>query len=183
MGMDVKQIARAIAALIIKVAAAVLVVLFIYRLALSAYTFGFRIFAEKPVSEGEGITVSVAITQEDDVRDIGQKLYDKGLIRSTRLFYFQEMFSNYHGIEKPGVYELSTGMTVEEMLEEISKGMPEGSDWSGYVEPEPEDGDAGAEDADGEGGAAGEDAGGADDNTDDGGGGDAGDGVSLPEEE
>lgn len=123
--MDIKQIIRGIAALIIKVAVAVLVVLLIYRLALSAYTFGYRIFAEEPMTEGEGITVSIAVTEEDDVRSLGQKLYDKGLIRSTRLFYFQELFSNYHGIEQPGVYELNTSMTVEEMLEEISSGMPE----------------------------------------------------------
>ena len=114
--MDAKQIIRGIAALVIKAAVAVLVVLLVYRLALSAYSFGYRIFA-----------VSVAVTEEDDVRSLGQKLYDKGLIRSTRLFYFQEMFSNYHGIEKPGVYELNTSMTVEEMLEKISEGMPEGN--------------------------------------------------------
>lgn len=123
--MDAKQIIRGMAALIIKVAVAVLVVLLIYRLALSAYTFGYRIFAEEPMTEGEGITVSVAVTEEDDVRSLGQKLYDKGLIRSTRLFYFQELLSNYHGIEQPGVYELNTSMTVEEMLGKISEGMPE----------------------------------------------------------
>lgn len=122
--MDVKQIIRGIAALVIKVAVAVLIVFLVYRLALSAYTFGYRIFAEEPMAEGEGVTVSVAVTEEDDVRSLGQKLYDKGLIRSTRLFYFQELLSNYHGIEQPGVYELSTGMTVEEMLEKISEGMP-----------------------------------------------------------
>ncbi|MBD5531411.1 MAG: endolytic transglycosylase MltG [Lachnospiraceae bacterium] len=123
--MDVKQIIRGIAALVIKVAVMVLVVFFIYRLALSAYTFGYRIFAEEPMTQGEGVTVSVAVTEEDDVRSLGQKLYDKGLIRSTRLFYFQELLSNYHGIEQPGVYELNTSMTVEEMLEKISEGMPE----------------------------------------------------------
>lgn len=148
--MDAKQIIRAIAALVIKVAVAVLVVLLIYRLALAAYTFGFRIFAEEPISEGEGITVSVAITEEDDVRDIGRKLYDKGLIRSTRLFYFQELFSNYHGIEQPGVHELSTSMTVEEMLEELSK-VPEGSSGSDVTIPTPfptdEPDAAGADDA------------------------------------
>lgn len=170
--MDAKQIAKGLATLVIKVAVAVLIVLLIYRLALEAYTFGFRIFAEKPIAaEGEGITVSVAITQEDSVKDIGQKLYDKGLIRSTRLFYFQEMFSNYHGIEKPGVYELSTAMTVEEMLEEISKGMPEDGSLSDYAYP------AAGSNQNGSGGS-----GDTNDNTE-GGGGDAGVDISLPDEE
>lgn len=169
--MDAKQIAKGLATLVIKVAVAVLIVLLIYRLALEAYTFGFRIFAEKPIAEGEGITVSVAITQEDSVKDIGQKLYDKGLIRSTRLFYFQEMFSNYHGIEKPGVYELSTAMTVEEMLGEISKGMPEDGSLSDYSFP------AAGSNQNGSGGS-----GDTDDNTESGGS-DAGMDISLPDEE
>lgn len=123
--MDVKQIARSLAAVVIKIAVAVLVVVLVYKLALSAYSFGFRVFAEKPMSEGEGITVTVSFMEGDTVRDLGQKLYDQGLIRDTKLFYFQELFSDYHGLEQPGVYQLSTSMTVEEMLGKIAEGMPE----------------------------------------------------------
>ncbi len=123
--MDGKQIARSLAAGVIKMAVAVLVVLLVYKLAVSAYTFGFRIFAEKPMTEGEGITVTVVYSETDSIKDLGQKLYDQGLIRDTRLFYFQELFSDYHGLAKPGVYQLNTSMTVEEMMEIIAAGMPE----------------------------------------------------------
>lgn len=118
--MDGKQVARSLAAFVIKIAVAVLVVLLVYRLAVSAYTFGFRIFAEKPMTEGAGVTVTVAVTEDDSVKDLGQKLYDMGLIRDTGLFYFQELFSDYHGMVLPGVYQLNTSMTVEEMLEKMS---------------------------------------------------------------
>ena len=47
-------------------------------------------------------------------------LEEKGLIRDAKLFYFQEMFSEYKGELKPGVYELSTGMTPYEMMEIMS---------------------------------------------------------------
>lgn len=123
--MDVKQMARSMAGGVIKLAVAVLVVLLVYKLALSAYTFGFRVFAEKPMTEGEGITVTVVYSETDNIKDLGQKLYDQGLIRDARLFYFQEMFSDYHGLAQPGVYQLNTSMTVEEMLAVIAAGMPE----------------------------------------------------------
>lgn len=120
--MDGKQMARSLAATVIKLAVAVLVVLLVYKLAVSAYTFGFRIFAEKPMTEGDGITVTVVYSETDSIRDLGQKLYDQGLIRDTKLFYYQEMFSDYHGIEQPGVYQLNTSMTVEEMLGVMAAG-------------------------------------------------------------
>lgn len=120
--MDGKQMARTLAATVIKLAVAVLVILLVYKLAVSAYTFGFRIFAEKPMTEGDGITVTVVYSETDSIRDLGQKLYDQGLIRDTKLFYYQEMFSDYHGIEQPGVYQLNTSMTVEEMLGVMAAG-------------------------------------------------------------
>ena len=94
--MDGKQVARSLAAAVIKLAVAVLVVLLVYKIAVSAYTFGFRIFAEKPMTEGEGITVTVVYSETDSIKDLGQKLYDQGLIRDTKLFYFQEMFLENH---------------------------------------------------------------------------------------
>ena len=123
--MDGKQVARSLPAAVIKLAVAVLVVLLVYKIAVSAYTFGLRICAEKPMTEGEGITVTVVYSETDSIKDLGQKLYDQGLIRDTKLFYFQEMFSDYHGIEQPGVYQLNTSMTVEEMLEVIAAGTGE----------------------------------------------------------
>ncbi len=123
--MNGKSIARGVAAFAVRASLLVLVVVAIYKLTCFAYDYGYRIFAEPPMTEGEGITVTVSYMEDDSVSDLGQKLYDQGLIRDTRLFYFQEMFSNYHGILQPGVYELNTSMTVEEMLGVMSLGMGE----------------------------------------------------------
>ena len=61
-----------------------------------------------------GVFISV------DGNRTGDILEEKGLIRDAKLFYFQEMFSEYKGELKPGVYELSTGMTPYEMMEIMS---------------------------------------------------------------
>ncbi len=105
---------------IFKIAIALAVVILIYNLGLKAYDFGYRIFAEEPVELGTGRTVSVSIVEGKSVSEIGEILEEKGLIRDAKLFYFQEMFSEYKGELKPGVYELSTGMTPYEMMEIMS---------------------------------------------------------------
>lgn len=105
---------------IFKIAVTLAVVILIYNLGLKAYDFGYRIFAEEPVELGTGRTVSVSIVEGKSVSEIGEILEEKGLIRDAKLFYFQEMFSEYKGELKPGVYELSTGMTPYEMMEIMS---------------------------------------------------------------
>ncbi len=105
---------------ILKIAIALAVVLLIYNLGLKAYDFGYRVFAEEPMELGTGRTVSVSIVEGKSVSEIGEILEEKGLIRDAKLFYFQEMLSEYRGELKPGVYELSTGMTPYEMMEIMS---------------------------------------------------------------
>ncbi|MBO5326400.1 MAG: endolytic transglycosylase MltG [Lachnospiraceae bacterium] len=105
---------------IFKIAVTLAIVILIYNLGLKAYDFGYRIFAEEPVELGTGRTVSVSIVEGKSVSEIGDILEEKGLIRDAKLFYFQEMFSEYKGELKPGVYELSTGMTPYEMMEIMS---------------------------------------------------------------
>lgn len=105
---------------VFKIAVTLAIVILIYNLGLKAYDFGYRIFAEEPVELGTGRTVSVSIVEGKSVSEIGDILEEKGLIRDAKLFYFQEMFSEYKGELKPGVYELSTGMTPYEMMEIMS---------------------------------------------------------------
>lgn len=114
--MDIKQFLGAVVAMILRIAIAAAVIVVVFRLAVQAYDFGFRIFAEPPVSEGNGRTVSVVVLEGNDAMDIGKTLEEKGLIRDAKLFYVQERLSNYHNLIQPGVYELNTAMTIEEMI-------------------------------------------------------------------
>ncbi|MCR5525793.1 MAG: endolytic transglycosylase MltG [Lachnospiraceae bacterium] len=82
-----------------------------------AYSFGYRVFAEKAVSSGDGVDVTVEIPSGASASEIGEILEDHGLIRDAKLFSFQEKFSEYSGKLKGGTYELSTAMTAEEMME------------------------------------------------------------------
>lgn len=115
--MNGKQMAGTILGTIIKIALAVLIIFYVYKAATIAYDYGYRIFAEGPVSEEPGFDVDIAITSDKDVRDIGELLETRGLIKDGKLFVLQELLSEYHGKIKEGAYTLNTSMTVEEMLE------------------------------------------------------------------
>lgn len=118
--MNGKQMAGTILGTIIKIALAVLIIFYVYKAATIAYDYGYRIFAEGPVSEEPGFDVDIAITSDKDVRDIGELLETRGLIKDGKLFVLQELLSEYHGKIKEGAYTLNTSMTVEEMLEVMS---------------------------------------------------------------
>ena len=100
----------------IAIAIAMVICMFVYRTAAKAYNFGFRIFSEEPMTAAPGYTMSVAIVEGKSAMEIGQILEDKGLIESAYLFYIQEKLSDYHDKLQPGIYELSTAMTAEEMM-------------------------------------------------------------------
>lgn len=114
--MRAKQIIGATVELVIKVVVFVVICMFILNASMKAYEYGYRVFAEEPVSVGEGRTISVIVEETDSVTDIGEMLEEKGLIRDAKLFIVQELLSEQHGKIQPGIYDLSTSMTAEEML-------------------------------------------------------------------
>lgn len=105
---------------IFRVAVIILAVYVIYQGALRCYDYGYRIFTEPAISSGEGKTVTVAITEDMSASDIGHLLENKGLIRDARLFILQYYLSEYREDVKPGIFELSTSMTAEEMMEAMT---------------------------------------------------------------
>lgn len=131
--MDIKQIIGSILETCIKIAAVIFVVMFVYNTSVKAYDYGYRVFAEEPMTFGEGRTISIYVKSEDSVKDIGENLQEKGLIRDANLFYVQELLSEYHGKIQPGIYDLNTSMKPEEMMAVMS---------AGYTESEGEDDDS-----------------------------------------
>ncbi len=149
--MSIKSLIAAVCGTILKVAMAVFVIMLIYRGAIMAYDYGYRVFEEPAISAGEGRVVSVTITEDMSPKEMGQLFLSKGLIRDDRLFVVQYYCSEFRKDLKTGDFELSTAMTVEEMMEAMTKEpvveqpMPEDMDAlpSDITDPDGEpDGDA-----------------------------------------
>lgn len=122
----IKDIIMSVFSIAVKAVIIIIASMFIYKYALIAFDYGHRIFSEEPMSTGEGRKVTVTIGSDMDVKNIGQLLENKGLIRDANLFVLQERLSECHGKIQPGEYELNTAMTAEEMLIIMS---------DGYIEP------------------------------------------------
>jgi len=118
--MNVKHLIGAVLETIIKVAVLAFVVSFVLRASKEAYDFGFRVFADQPMSIIGGRTITVGIAEDADIKDIAEMLEEKGLIDDANLFVVQELLSAYHGEIIPGIYDLSSNMTAMEMLEIMS---------------------------------------------------------------
>lgn len=112
-----KQVAGAFVGTIVRVVVAAIILMLVYKYAVLAYEYGYRVFGETPVSEAPGREITVTIREDYSSKDIGLLLEQKGLIRDATLFAIQDKLSGLEGKIKSGDYTLSTAMTIEEMLE------------------------------------------------------------------
>lgn len=106
----------AVCGAIFRVVIVVVAIFAIYRGANMCYDYGYRIFTEPAISTGEGRTVTVAVTEDMSAKEIGELFENKGLVEDATLFTLQYYLSEYREDVKPGVFELSTAMTAEEMM-------------------------------------------------------------------
>lgn len=119
--MKIKYVVGSTAQLIFKVVLFTTIIMYIIQMATAAYDYGYRVFTEPPLSYGEGRIISVYIEDGSSALEVGDMLQDKGLIRDGRLFMIQELLSEQHGNIQPGIYDLNTTMTAQEILEVIAQ--------------------------------------------------------------
>ena len=106
--------------MVIKVVVIAAAIIFIFRGATGAYEFGSRVFADEPMSVTGGRTITVGISEAMKIKDIAKMLEEKGLIEDANLFIVQELLSAHHNEIVPGIYDLSTSMTAQEMIAVMS---------------------------------------------------------------
>lgn len=137
--MNGKKTAISIAWTFVKIAILIAILVIVYRLCFIAYDIGYRIFAEDAIDRQPGVPMTVTIVEGKSVKEIGEILEAKGLIRDSRVFVLQEKFSEYKDELKPGVYELTTAMTPFEMMQVMSAEQIESFDHSNDDLPEPQE--------------------------------------------
>lgn len=143
--MNGKYLVGAVIEAVFKVIVIAAVVMFVFRTSTAAYDFGYKVFADKPVSVSGGRTITVGIAESASVKDIAEMLEEKGLIEDAKLFVVQELLSGYHGEILPGIYDLNTGMTAEEMLAVMSTPVVEEESTAGQSQETDEEAETGEE--------------------------------------
>ena len=120
--MNIKSLILAVLETIVKVVIFAVVIMFIFKGITAAYEFGYKVFADEPVSLNNGRTISVGVSENASVKDVANMLEEKGLINDSKLFVVQELLSAYHNEIKPGIYDLRTDMTAHDMLQIMASG-------------------------------------------------------------
>ncbi len=103
--MNVKYLIITMLETIVKIVILAAVVVFVFRTSTQAYDFGYRVFADEPMSVSGGRTITVGIAEDASLKEIANMLEEKGLIEDANLFIVQELLSAYHGKILPGIYD------------------------------------------------------------------------------
>lgn len=118
--MELKQIAGAILSTMIRLTITIVVIYFIYNVGIESYNFGYRVFADVAMEISPGRDKEVTIVEGKSVMEIGEILEEAGLIKDAKIFFVQELLSEYHGELKPGIYTLNTSMSGTELMAAMS---------------------------------------------------------------
>lgn len=118
--MELKQIAGAILSTMIRLTITIVVIYFIYNVGIESYNFGYRVFADVAMEISPGRDKDVTIVEGKSVMEIGEILEEAGLIKDAKIFFVQELLSEYHGELKPGIYTLNTSMSGTELMAAMS---------------------------------------------------------------
>lgn len=97
-------------------------VLFVFNVGNRAYSFGYNIFNEKPMSEGLGHSVLVEVKKGMTDDAIAKLMFESGLVEDQNVFFVQIKLSEYSKKYVPGKYMLNTNMTPTELLAKICSG-------------------------------------------------------------
>ncbi len=124
--MKAKQVTGAVFNMIFRLVLSIIIILVVYRLAMYSYHLGYMVFADVAKEAEPGRDITIAVDTEDSTMDVARTLENRGLIDDARVFFLQEMLSEYHGKIQPGVYTLNTSMTADKMLAEMSANAPSG---------------------------------------------------------
>lgn len=82
-----------------------------------SYNFSYEVFGDTAVDAESEQVIPVQIPEGASTEEIAGLLKDKGLIKYKQAFVIHTALSQYKGLIKPGTYELSPSMTMDEMLE------------------------------------------------------------------
>lgn len=118
--MSIKSLIFAVIENIIKVVILAALIMYIFKGVTLAYDFGYKVFADTPMSANSGRIITIGVAEGASTEDVANMLEEKGLIENAKRFMIQEYLSAYHGEIKPGIYDLSTDMTASEMIEIMS---------------------------------------------------------------
>ncbi len=98
---------------------AVIIILAI-RLVTYAYGFSYEVFGNTVMNAESEEVIPIQINEGASTKEVGDLLEKRDLVKYSEAFVLHTQFSKYKGAIKPGNYELSPSMTMDQILAIIS---------------------------------------------------------------
>ncbi len=111
------KIALKILSISVTIVLIIAVIFGLFKFGQACYDFGYRVYTEPAMTEGEGQDMLVQITSATTLKGLSESLQEKGLIRDWKLFYVQAMLTGFK--VEPGIFTVNTSMTAFELMKEM----------------------------------------------------------------
>ena len=101
--MEAKKVVGAFVGMVVRVIIALVVLYYLYHTAITAYSFGYRIFADLPCAIAPGRDIQVTVTDTMDNKEIAREFEKVGLVEDWKLFWVQIQLSEYKDDIQPAI--------------------------------------------------------------------------------
>lgn len=86
-----------------------------------SYQFGYGAFANRPAGNNESYKIDMVVQEGETEEEVANQLYTMNMIDSPKQFLFRARFSEYNGKLKPGTYEVSPVMGIDDILKRLTQ--------------------------------------------------------------
>lgn len=132
--MNTRKAALTVLSIALKIVILAVIILGIFKLGSTAFSYGHSVFQEEALDPMPGRTITVTVEDGASVKTIARLMEQKGLVKDGKLFYIQAMCSKYSKTMKAGTYTLSTAMKPRQLMAVMS-GEEVDFDWGQEEEP------------------------------------------------
>lgn len=99
----------------------VAVVVGLFSIFYYSYEFGYGAFSNEPLGTNDGYRPTVVVQEGDTQKEVAEQLYSMDMISCPEQFLFRARFSEYNGKIKPGTYEVSASMGIDDILKRLTQ--------------------------------------------------------------
>lgn len=106
-----------VAVVLLRFAIFAYLVLVIWNLGETSYSYCYRIIAQTVMEAEPGRDVSISFTKNMSTKELARLLEKDGLVEDATIFQLQLIINKYDKKLEPGTYILNTSMTPEQMMQ------------------------------------------------------------------
>lgn len=86
-----------------------------------SYRFSYGAFANEPAGSNPNYKMEIVVEEGETQEEVAKQLYSMKMIHHPKQFLFRARLSEYDGKMKPGTYEVSAVMGIDDILKRLTQ--------------------------------------------------------------